>query len=408
MKPLKIVCIICFCLLLPLHTVQAAEGQEAENLTAYCHLKAPQHVFVYKTLDDPNTAVMENYLKGQTIRVTWDEQVNPQWLCVQWGATREGILLRQFDKDRHQIAEEEIPAQFNTPLNLIDGACEAELVAGQAGMIPYQIALFGPGTLPDPYHSWLDTPDHLDYLVISTHPDDDLLFMGCVNPVYGASRGYLGTVAFVTAQKRIRVNEAENGVWASGCRYRPIFLGLPDLLNVDEESRRYFNEDVVAQTLVRLYREKKPLVVFTHDLNGEYGNWQHMVVAAAAAKAYKLAADPEYDPASAESYGTWQVQKLYIHMYGEDPLIVEMDTPLDVFQGKTAFQVAQAAYLKHFTQLGRNHKVEGSNDALACNRFGMIAGQVSAGEDAFDNIPESAFNFFLRGIRKAQWLCLSK
>ena len=402
MRTLKTVWLLILCLLLPLGTPLSLEEdpEAAEDLTAYCHLDAPKHAYIFQTLKEHIQPINERFSVGQTIRVTWDEDVTPKWLCIQWAQVREGVLLRQVNRDGDLIAEDTVPAYFNTPMELMEGVSEAVLVAGESGMVPENISLYSAGVLPDPYHSWEDTPDTLDYLVIAAHPDDDLLFMGAVNPVYSLDRGYRGAVAFVTAQSRRRVNEAENGVWTSGSRYRPIFLGFKDVAKATEEVRAVFNEELLAQALVRLFRQYQPKVVFTHDLDGEYGNWQHRVTAAAAIEAYRLSADPGYDSKSAEEYGAWQVQKLYIHLYPENPLIIEMDTPLDSLRGKTAFEQASEAYAKHISQLARAHKMEGTNDELACNRFGMIAGQAEAGEDAFANVPETLEQLLDRAFRR--------
>ena len=401
-KALKRVCLLILCLLLPLGAPLASEEEPtaAEDLTAYCHLEAPKHVYIFQALKEHTHPINERFNKGQIIRVTWDENISPKWLCVQWAQMREGILLRQMDRNGNLIAEGTVPPYFNTPMELVDEASEAVLIAGEAGMIPENISLYSSGVLPEPYHLWEDTPETLDYFVIAAHPDDDLLFMGAVNPVYSLERGYRGAVAFVTTQSRRRVNEAENGVWTSGSRYRPIFLGFTDVIKATEQFRAVFNEDLVALALVRLFRQYRPKVVFTHDLDGEYGTWQHRVTASAAVEAYRLAADPSYDPQSTAEYGLWQVQKLYIHLYSENPLVIEMDTPLDSLRGKTAFEVASEAYAKHVSQLARAHKMEGTDDELACNRFGMIAGQVEAGEDAFANIFETPGQFLIRACRR--------
>lgn len=401
-KALKRVYVLMLCLLLPLGAPLASEEEltAAEDLTAYCHLEAPKHVYIFQALQEHTLPINERFTKGQTIRVTWDENVSPKWLCIQWAQMREGVLLRQLDRDGNLISEDTVPAYFNTPMELMDGASEAVLIAGEAGMVPENISLYSPGVLPDPYHLWEETPETLDYFVIAAHSDDDLLFMGAVNPVYSLDRGYRGIVVFVTTQSRRRVNEAENGVWTSGSRYRPIFLGFADVTKATENVRAVFNEDLVALALVRLFRQYRPKVMFTHDLDGEYGNWQHRVTAAAAIEAYRLAADPAYDPQSAAEYGIWQIQKLYIHLYPENPLTIEMDSPLDSLRGKTAFELASEAYAKHISQLARAHKMEGSDDEFACNKFGMIAGQVEAGEDAFANIYETPGQFLIRAFRR--------
>ena len=94
-------------------------------------------------------------------------------------------------------------------------------------------------------------------------------------------------------------------------------------------------------------------------------------------------------------YGTWQVQKVYIHLYEENELLIDADTPLEAFGGKDAFDVARIAFKKHETQQGLGFAVTRNNGKYAFNRFGMAAGAVEAGSDAFDNIDEKLLSFYV-------------
>ena len=137
---------------------------------------------------------------------------------------------------------------------------------------------------------------------------------------------------------------------------------------------------------LRLLRQQRPLVVFTHDVNGEYGHWQHKIVSVAVQEACKLSADESFDPASVQAYGVWEVKKCYIHLYPENPLVIDISTPLASMGGKTALEVASAAFAKHRSQQNGRHLIPAVDDALTMNRFGMAYGTVEAGTDAFDNI----------------------
>ena len=133
----------------------------------------------------------------------------------------------------------------------------------------------------------------------------------------------------------------------------------------------------------------RPLVVFAQDLKGEYGHWQHKLTAKAAREAFALAADPAYDPESAAQYGTWQVQKLFLHLYSENTIQIDAHAPLSFFDGKDAYEVARKAFLKHETQQRYHFRVSRDNKRYAFNRFGMAEGIVPAGEDVFDNVDET-------------------
>ena len=232
-------------------------------------------------------------------------------------------------------------------------------------------------------HAWQSSAEDVDFLVISMHPDDDTLFMGAIMPIYGVDQGYNGTILYMSANER-RTQEALSGAWTMGLRTYPYFAGMRDVCMKNE---KLFNESKVIKVLVRYFRMLRPEVVITHDTNGEYGHWQHKVVAAAAQKAVKLAADPSYDPQSANEYGIWQVQKLYLHLYKENKIVLDVTTPLESLGNRSAWEVAQEAFLCHKSQQNGHHYCDNSgvNDL---SKFGLAFSTVGAdtGNDMFENV----------------------
>lgn len=322
------------------------------------------------------------------------EEMTGARLCLQWRELPQDVRVLQHDADGQLLEETALPSDPETVTDLLP---ETNSVTVQAGSEPMKLMLlkvYGPGELPDPFHLWNELPDYIDYLLISTHPDDDVLYLGSVVPTYGAEQGLIGSIAYVTCASRQRMSEAENGAWAMGLRYRPIFMGFPDIpKDAPQEKKDTFIYRDLVQELVRLYRAHRPVVVFAQDEYGEYGHWQHILSSKAAREAFVLAVDPAYDSESVERYGTWQVQKLYLHQYQENEFVIDADSPLLFFNGETAFQVAKAAYKKHESQQRYGFSVE-KQGRYAFNRFGMSDGVVPAGNDAFANIePQLLSNY---------------
>ncbi|MBR3271579.1 MAG: PIG-L family deacetylase, partial [Clostridia bacterium] len=314
----------------------------------------------------------EGFGAGQMLAFSWETAPNVRQLCIQWEKLPGDTVIRFYNADGLLLGEDIFLARYDTVTAVPEGAAHAVLVAGSEGMSLARLALFGEGILPSPFFDWQDTPDTLDYLVIATHPDDDVLFMGSIVPIYGAERGYVGTVAFATSPNRLRITEALAGVWTSGSVYYPIFLGYPDIsYQYWATHGQYFLQGDVTRSIVRMLRQRHPLVVFTQDIGGEYGHWQHIVVSKSVADAVKCAADPAYDPESAGLYGTWQVQKLYVHLWPENPLTLDIDTPLAAFGGKSAFRVAEAAFRMHMSQNGGRHEVHDKYSRYSIAHFGM-------------------------------------
>ena len=369
---------------------ETEKDDAAQNVTRLCAVEATgSHPYFDDVLLKGRMNGAISFAAKEVLTVSWEEAVAAEKLCLRWERIPEEVELLQYDAAGTLLERKPISSHLIHVLPLHADARRAEIRIGFYEAALSLLSVYTDGALPEPYLEWKDTPQKLDYLVVATHPDDDVLFMGAVVPTYGAERGYVGSIAYATCGSRTRYEEAENGAWAMGLRYRPLFLGLPDQNErPDDEVEEMFRFENVTRLLVRLFRRYRPAVVFAQDLNGEYGHWQHRRVAACTLEAAKVCADPSYDRESAVLYGAWQVQKCYLHLYPENTLTIESEIPLSSMGGRTAIEVARAAFQKHVSQATGRYFVQSAADAYACNRFGMAWGAVEAGDDAFANIDE--------------------
>ena len=369
--------------------------QPAEDLTSFLRFDVRGHNTISNRVKDQLLYESEEFFPYERFFAYWDASaVSPGYLCVQWDQLPMDLQLQQLDADGNILSQRVVPYEYDTIEKLLPNTQRVAFISDRLGMDIARIALYSDGVLPEPFLNWNPTPDHLDYLIVSTHPDDDVLFMGGVIPIYGAEQGHVGTVAYVVTPNRNRVNEAKLCVRAMGTDYEPIFLGFSDAQSVEYYIKKFeycFLPEAVTLALVRVFRQHRPLVVFSHDVNGEYGHWQHIIVSASMAEAARLAADESYDPISVEQYGTWQVQKCYLHLYPGNPLVMDVNTPLDSMGGRTALEVAQNAFLKHRSQQTGRHWVQSDKDAHPMSRFGMAYGVVDPGDGPFDNIDPQLF-----------------
>lgn len=134
-------------------------------------------------------------------------------------------------------------------------------------------------------------------------------------------------------------------------------------------------------------RRFKPEVVVDHDINGEYGHGVHMLNTWILQQAVEQSGDAQYFPESARKYGTFDVQKTYLHLYPENELIMDVDTPLTAFGGKTAYEMAVAGFAKHTSQQ-KWFSVEKSGK-YDCRKFGLYrttVGSDSGIGDFFENV----------------------
>lgn len=254
---------------------------------------------------------------------------------------------------------------------------------------PLQIArlhLLGKGELPPWVQDWQPFEGQADLLVLSAHADDELLFFGGVIPYYRGQLQKKVIVCYLTRQTPARRNELLDGLWACGVREYPVMGAFRDAKNTSlEDSYSLWGKEKVLDHVTRLLRRFRPQVVVTHDLKGEYGHGNHKVCADAAIRAFALAAEESRPDLGAP----WQVQKLYLHLYRENALVMDWRKPLSAFEGRTALEVAKAAFKCHASQRNNGLIVQDDGD-YANNRFGLYASQVGLDTektDLFENLP---------------------
>lgn len=255
-----------------------------------------------------------------------------------------------------------------------------------------ELFVFGQGEPPEWVQCWEPTVSKADILVLSAHPDDEHLYMGGTIPYYSGELQKNVVVAYMTYATTIRRSELLNGLWAVGHRNYPVFGGFRDkLFEKLDPMYNFWGRNNVRSYIVELYRKYKPDVVVTHDLNGEYGHGAHMVCAHGARYCLDLSADAEKFPESAELYGLWDVPKLYLHLYKENQILMDWRQPLEAFDGKTAFEMAELGYAQHVTQKNFAFRVKDSG-AYNCAKFGLVrslVGEDVMKNDFLENIPQN-------------------
>lgn len=200
----------------------------------------------------------------------------------------------------------------------------------------------------DMVQQWEPMPENLDILLFSAHQDDEVLFFSGLVPWYSHLGRKIGIV-YMSDCGRNRYQEAMRGMWYSGMRIHPVFLGFPDkdISSLDVAASIWPGSQ---EAVVRQIRRCKPSIVVCQDINGEYGHTQHVLTSLQVRRAVEYAADPAYDPDSAAEYGVWDVKKLYIHLYEENQLKMDWHVPLDECTGFSPWDIAVQAFEMHYSQ----------------------------------------------------------
>ncbi len=283
------------------------------------------------------------------------------------------------------------------------GACPKSVTlsfpSGPAAL--HELQVFSPGQVPDSVQKWQEPVDgQTDLILFATHSDDDQLFFAGLLPYYAVERDYQVQVVYYTNHYNtapFRVHEVLDGLWAVGIRSYPVLGGFPDfgdtrtLEGALQKLGKYgHTRESLTGFVVEQLRRFKPQVVVGHDFDGEYGHAQHKVFAQMVADAVQVSQDPSVYPETAERYGTWDVPKTYIHLYEENPIVMDWDTPMENFDGMTPYEVAKKlGFPAHVSQQkGWAYYFEGHDTCASISnyspcKYGLYRSTV--GEDAEKN-----------------------
>ena len=214
-----------------------------------------------------------------------------------------------------------------------------------------ELYAFNSGQTPDYVQKWQQPVDGAtDIVLFSTHGDDEQLFFAGILPYYGAERDCQVQVVYMTGHRNMsmrRSHEMLDGLWAVGMDTYPVFGEFGDF-NTRSKAETYqkyrqkgVEEADILSFVVEQIRRFRPKVAIGHDLEGEYGHGMHMVYAEQLCKAVEISMDKSEFPESASEYGVWDVPKTYLHLYPENPIVMDWDQPLESFDGMTAFEVTR-------------------------------------------------------------------
>jgi len=368
----------------------AALGDTAEDITNSCDFvpsKVPVGRAAYMLDDDYTTFWYLTNPDGAYIDVSAPEGVEMGGVYIKWYREIPSWHIDVPNGDGWTTVAQKSDGYVVEYVELPAGTQSFRLCRAEDDTSIFKIAemrVYGPGELPGDVQVWEPVAEKCDILVISTHPDDEVLYFGGTIPYYVA-QGKTVQVVYMTTVTSYRKIELHDCLWLCGVRNYPILGPLTDknLSSLQDLYAGYWPLETVQSFIVECIRRCKPEVVITHDLAGEYGHLEHVATARNTVWAVTQTADPECFPESAEEYGAWQVKKLYLHLYGQNQIVMDWSEPLDFFGGETALSMAEKGFEMHRSQyVNQYHSVKDYGD-YDCRVFGLYYTEV--GEDVLKN-----------------------
>lgn len=262
-------------------------------------------------------------------------------------------------------------------------------------LIINELFVLGEGDLPSWVQVWEPAPEKADLLVLVAHPDDELLYFGGLLPTYATEQGKKTVVVYMTDSNTTRMSELLNGLWEMGVHSYPVIGPFYDGYSRSlEEGYKKWPKTRARAFVMEQIRHYRPDVVVSHDVNGEYGHGAHRVCADVALYCVQNCMRLDVESESAVAYGLWTVQKLYLHLYGDDPLELDWNVPLSSLGGRTGLQAAQDAYALHVTQQNTDYAVT-DEGPYSCALFGLAyttVGKDVERNDLFENVVPGGVN----------------
>ncbi len=252
-----------------------------------------------------------------------------------------------------------------------------------------EIYVFSVGEVPEYVQRWNVPQDNADILLCATHSDDDQLFFAGVLPYYAKiKRANVVVSYFVNHYDTYnRTHELLDGLWHCGVTNYPDISAFPDGYSESVEGavsfleKNGFSYDDVLENRRLLLEKYKPLVCVLHDFDGEYGHGAHMLNTKSFVEAAQLTTG--YKP-----------EKIYVHLYEQEKIVLSLDEPSAALLGLSPFQVSQEAFEYHKSQhwtwfyqwiYGKNGEITSSQQIRSYNpaEYGLY--YTSVGEDVNKN-----------------------
>ena len=185
-----------------------------------------------------------------------------------------------------------------------------------------------------------------DMLLIMAHPGDEISFFGGLLETYVGARGYDVHILYLSKGEEGQSEKAEKNLKLLGVKEAPEYWDCSPLyLDTEKAALRTISCDKLTIDITALIRKMKPAVVVTHGEDGEFGHGLHRLCSKATRLAVDYAPKAKRQSQSAKQYGTWQVQRLYLHdNNGEKIVTIDQKAPLKAFAGFSTLEVDRYLY----------------------------------------------------------------
>ncbi len=373
--------IILFIALILLILMSSASAKEADDISMQCTYVTSSSKRSFKMLFDKKyTNYWESVSNYESkVEVTAPSGIPIYGTYVCFGRVPDEWRIEVFENEewKEVFKGEKAFLHQYIPLNGVEKYRIVSNGFGKNCLRINELFSFSRGNLPNWVQIWDDTHSKADIMFLVAHPDDEILFMGGAIPTYASEYNRNVVVAYMTTSNTTRSSELLNGLWEMGLKNYPVLGDFRDVYmkNLNDAYVKW-GKGLAREFVIELFRKYKPEVVVTHDINGEYGHGAHELVADVAIYAYDKAAKKGEIPESFYEHGSWQVKKLYLHLFDENIIKFNWQNKISSLGNKTGEEIARKAYSYHETQQNNKFKFDDLINDYDYESFGLIKSEV--------------------------------
>ncbi len=369
--------LICGLALLSAPAATRAENTDSSQPTDVpvgCSFILPEESATYAYRLSDGLVTSRVHLKANSaFTVTPESEIST--LLLDWFTVPASYTVSQLNAGGTAILEETITDGFVRRVIDIDPSCTSITVSNlPEGDIGDVAAFSSVSPSSTTTQALLPSPTAVDLLIIAIGPGDESRQFGALIPTYAEEQGVKTAILYLSDYgKRARVDEALSGLASEGYLEYPIFGGF-SCSNYEsyDMAAEGFNKTNVIKYLKAEIAALNPKVVVAHSAEDNIGS--HRFVNECVIRAVR----------ESES-----VQKFYTYgaSEGATPTVIDMNTPLNAYAGKTAAEVAQAAYNLHVSQRVFGLSIDTTS---AYTLAYTTVGEDAAKNDLFENIASSS------------------
>lgn len=373
-------------------TVHAETTAAAEDITKQTLISSPGKGAPIKNMLDRNYITVWTSKSPDTF-LQFDAGAGKSigGLYIKWESVPDNLVFRESSDGANwtNIVPERTHKYLHEYISLPQAARYVQMKAADGALSINEVYALSPGTPPNWVQQWNPTCTKADILFIPTHQDDEDLWFGGALALYSVQEKKNCQVAYLIQNGIRRNHEALDSEWHVGIKNYPVFSSFRDVFSLTiEQAERDYDSSKIIQYQVGLLRRFKPDVVVDQDENGEYGHGAHKLNVKCLKSALRLSPDANYDPDTVKQYGVWDVPKTYLHIYPQEPIVLNYSAKLPEMGNKTPFQLAVEAFKLNVSQQNDKHAVLESGP-FDCRKFGLfrtLVGFDQKKDDMFENI----------------------